>query len=331
MRGNRRVLGLTAIAATLIIATGACGGSHSPLIPKSGGNPYEVLIVSNDTAAKGIVREAMDADAEGLPQEESSFDISTTDSAHFNQAARLARNIVVVNINASLYTSTRIRYEKDVYAAPQMIAYVNTPSVQSLRHDITFIAPKLRELMDRAEINAEIENLDDRHNIAAEKAAEDMFGYSILIPTDMKSSKRGRNFLWFSDNGANSMSNICIYSLPLTQITIDGLIRKRDSLMRINIPGERPTMFMHTVAESVTARKRNERGTDMLECRGLWEMENDAMGGPFVLHAVNDSAHRRTIIAEAFIYAPGTKKRNKLKKAEAALYTLHLQNTKKEK
>ena len=45
-------------------------------------------------------------------------------------------------------------------------------------------------------------------------------------------------------------------------------------------------------------------------------MKGDCMGGPFVSHTVGD------ITAEAFLFAPGKKKRNQLRQLEAALYTL---------
>ena len=39
-------------------------------------------------------------------------------------------------------------------------------------------------------------------------------------------------------------------------------------------------------------------------------MEGDMMGGPFVSHAHLDEKNQRVVVAETFVYAPGTKKRN---------------------
>ena len=58
--------------------------------------------------------------------------------------------------------------------------------------------------------------------------------------------------------------------------------------------------------------------------RGLWRMEGDMMGGPFVSHAQLDEARQRVIVAEGFVYAPETDKRNFLRRIEAALFTLEL-------
>ena len=65
-------------------------------------------------------------------------------------------------------------------------------------------------------------------------------------------------------------------------------------------------------------------GRTIVEMRGLWQMEGDIMGGPFVSHTIVDTLRGRTITAEAFVYAPGEEKRNIIKRMEAALYTLSL-------
>ena len=58
--------------------------------------------------------------------------------------------------------------------------------------------------------------------------------------------------------------------------------------------------------------------------RGLWEMENDIMGGPFVSHSVVDEINNRVIVVEAFLYAPNRKKGSMMRKLEASLFTLKL-------
>ena len=49
-------------------------------------------------------------------------------------------------------------------------------------------------------------------------------------------------------------------------------------------------------------------------------MENDAMGGPFVLHVTRQG--NRYIYTEGFVYAPETTKRNRIRQTEAVLYTM---------
>ena len=62
------------------------------------------------------------------------------------------------------------------------------------------------------------------------------------------------------------------------------------------------------------------------EVRGLWKIyKGEAMGGPYVSHTCLDEINQRIITAETYILAPGQKKRNELRKAEAVLFTLQLE------
>jgi hypothetical protein len=309
--------------ATLLL----CSCGSDPMTPKSCGKPYEVLIVGDRDS---VVYQALDADAEGLPQPEASFDISTVDHAHYNQTAKLARSIVIVNINKELFSTTRIRYEKDVYAAPQMIVYVGSPSITSLKRDIKKLAPGLRMLLTRAEMNIEIAQLKGKHNIKASQTIEKMFGADLWMPLDMTSSKTGKDFLWLSNNATTGMQNICIYSFPIGHKPLDKarLTSMRDSVMKSNIKGETDAMYMKTAVQTVKAALVKEKNDKMIVMRGLWEMEGDAMGGPFVAHTMIDSIRKRAITVEAFVYAPEMNKRNKIRQIEAALYTLKLKHYK---
>ena len=95
--------------------------------------------------------------------------------------------------------------------------------------------------------------------------------------------------------------------------------------MKINLPGASEGMYM-TTADSifVNVKNINVKGEYAFEARGLWEMENDMMGGPFVSHARVDRPNGRVVVVEAFIYSPKGLKRDLMRRMEAALYTLSL-------
>ena len=61
-----------------------------------------------------------------------------------------------------------------------------------------------------------------------------------------------------------------------------------------------------------------------MEARGLWYMENDCMGGPFVSISRVDTETNQVIVAEGFVYAPEKMKRGLIRRLEASLYTLAL-------
>lgn len=307
---------------TAIVALCSCSGGPQSLLPKSGGRPYEVLLVASDRRCAAVVDSVLTQDMPSLPQPEPMFDVSLIDTTRFNQTTRLARCIVIVTVNPAVFTSTRIRYEKNVWARPQLVVYVNTPSASQLSQYMAKAGHRLTSLLTRAEINTAISTLRAGSNRKAESSIRRMFGWDMRIPAEMKAGKTGRNFIWLSDNRPDRMRNICVYSYSGTTLDAHRALAARDSVMRLNIPGELDGMYMQTTPGSVTAGLTTEDGRTVMISRGLWEMRNDAMGGPFVSLSTVDSVNSRVIVAEAFAYAPGTDKRNLIRSAEAALYTL---------
>lgn len=307
---------------TAFVALCSCSGGPQSLLPKSGGRPYEVLLVASDRRCAAVADSVLTQDMPSLPQREPMFDVSLIDTTRFNQTTRLARCIVIVTVNPAVFTSTRIRYEKNVWARPQLVVYVNTPSASQLSLYMAKAGHRLTSLLTRAEINTAMSTLRAGSNRKAESSIRRMFGWDMRIPAEMKAGKTGRNFIWLSDNRPDRMRNICVYSYSGTTLDAHRALAARDSVMRLNIPGELDGMYMQTTPGSVTAGLTTEDGRTVMISRGLWEMRNDAMGGPFVSLSTVDSVSSRVIVAEAFVCAPGTNKRNLIRSAEAALYTL---------
>jgi len=81
------------------------------------------------------------------------------------------------------------------------------------------------------------------------------------------------------------------------------------------------------VTRQVPALRDSIGGFYAMETRGLWKiLDGEAMGGPFVSLTRLDQVNGRVVTAEAFLYAPGQKKRNALRQIEAILYTLEMPN-----
>ena len=63
------------------------------------------------------------------------------------------------------------------------------------------------------------------------------------------------------------------------------------------------------------------RGRDLAQVRGMWEVQNDFMGGPFVSHSFYSPDGKEIFVAESWVYAPQEDKRNFLRQVEALLYS----------
>ena len=59
-----------------------------------------------------------------------------------------------------------------------------------------------------------------------------------------------------------------------------------------------------------------------VEMRGMWKVENDFMGGPFVSYTFADKRTGNLVTMEGYYYEPNQKKRNMVLQLEAILYSL---------
>ena len=289
------------------ILLASCGKSTGTL-PASSNKPYEMLIVGDK---EGILCQQFEKPMNGLPQSEPLFDISQTDSANFSGIERLARNIIVLKID-NRYKNIDIKAEQNVYAQHQVILFITARSKNQLARFLGSTGQRLVNYFTKIELRREQHLLQLTHNTEAEKKIKQMFGAQMLVPADMLASKQGRNFLWLSNNANTSMASICLYTINTADFK-----EQRDSIMQRNIPGEWKGSFMQTTRiDEVVVSKRGAKTV-----RGLWEMNSDAMGGPFVAY-IPSPGSRSILVAEAFVFAPESKKRNIVRRLEAAIYTL---------
>ena len=299
-----------------------CGQSG---LPHSGGRSYEVLVTGSQQAAVDSTAQLLRGiEAEGLPQRETSFDVSAIVAEGLSQGTRYARNIVLVTTDSTHLSKTQLRLLHDAYAHPQTIVRVEAPSLEQLLSDLPELRQTIGDELLRAEMNNAIANLREHHSTRALQLADSLFGCRLWVPTDLTKAAMGHDFLWLSSDGATAMQSVCVYRVKADTLTPMRMLDLRDSTMRVNIPCERPGAFMTTVRQSVIVRRQPNGATETMGMRGLWATEDDGMGGPFVSMSklVGDSL----LCVEAFVYAPANSKRNMMRRLEACLYTLKTSN-----
>lgn len=309
----------------------ACDSTDSTFKRSVVGNPYEVLVVCTqefwDSPAGQALEEVLDTDIPGLPQSERSFRISRTEQ--LSNLTKPFRNIINIDIDNRLYSRTLCKFSNDVFAKSQVIMTIQSPSRDELEQYLKENANVVIDFFNAVELNRQIENLKGKHNISALETVKELFDCELMIPTEMSGEKRGENFVWLSDfNSVHpEILSFVMYSYPYTSannFSLNNYIQKRDSVMKVNMPGGKPGQYIQTEKDYVSITETSHRDRYLQITRGLWYMENDMMGGPFVSHSVVDEMNNRVIVVEAFVYAAGQKKGKFIRKLEASLYTLKL-------
>ena len=307
----------------------------SVLTPTSAGAPYEILLVAGEddfhSGAVDSLYSILTDDLPGVAQSEPCFKVSRITQNNLSKTLRLCRNIVIIKIDPSTYTKCKFKYSRDMYAAPQIILTIQAPNALKFKNFVMDNRDIIVDFFNRAELNRQIELVREDHQPRIQEQAKKMFGCDIWAPTELTKVTVGRNFLWgrcekFVKKVEQDI-NLVVYSYPYRDpntFTERYFIHKRDSVMKANIPGPKEGQYMMTTRGFTLVSEEAVHGQYAQIVRGLWNIKDYDMGGPFISVSRVDEKYQRVVVAEAFVYYPNQPKRNVLKRLEAALYTLRL-------
>lgn len=314
----------------LLVIMGAC--SSGPVKKNATGFAYEIVVVMNkadwNAPAGEAIKAELTSDVPGLPQSEPSFKITYVQPDQFNGLLTYVRNILIVKIDKAIYTKVSLRYEKNRWADNQYVMTLTAPTQEDLLAYVKEYPTNIVDFFVKVEMNRAMGQFQkDYSGVVMDHLKKD-FDVMLYAPSNMTYFKDTTDFFWASNNANTGRTDLVVYTFPYTDpetFTADYLVAKRDSVMKANLPGSRPDSYMTTESGiGVTYTPITVNGKYCGVLRGLWSMENDMMGGPFVSHVRLDEKNNRVVVAEGFVFAPETSKRNFIRRIEAALYTLRL-------
>jgi hypothetical protein len=312
---------------SLLVGLSACDSTSS--VSRATGIAYEIVVVMDknawDSSTGEAVKEELTSPVPYLPQSESSMRIIYTRPDQFDGLLKYTRNILIVNIDKSMYTKVSLLKESNKWARGQAVLYFNAPDGQSLE---AYLAENPRVLVKQyteEEMKRTREFLHGKYSPAVMEKVKNKFGIELYAPSDITFYKDSAGCLWFSNDAATGRMDLLIYSFPYVDrntFTLEYLVNKRDSVAKYMLPGAFPGSYMSTEKRVVDYFPSTLHGKYCGILRGLWRMEGgDMMGGPFVSYARVDEKNNRVIVTEGFVYEPQKEKKNYIRRLEAALQT----------
>lgn len=294
----------------LFLASCSPGRGRNRKLPKSTGQPYEVVL-EGDTDS--IVTKILTEEVPALPQPEPLCRLIQVKKGKIHGSYLLVRTRIVVNIPAAEFS---VRLSRNENASPQTVIRISARSLQQLREKLN--PEKLRQLVDDTELEhlaSIISTNPSKQNREMQQLVKKNFGISMNIPAEMQASKKAGNFIWISNNASSGMKNLILMKVKREErrgkANSDAFpVQEKqqiDSMLRTNMPGETDSMYMII---------------PVLSEKGLWEMKGDAMGGPYVMRSIRLSKTGDEIIIIGFVYAPEMKKKILIKQLEAAISTI---------
>lgn len=336
MRNRTIFIGLMSTLACCMIFLVGCNNSSIGSMMRASGVPGEVMLVMDgadfSSQAAHDLENLLHRSAPSLPQEESTLSLtSTVAKASFTSMIRRARNIIIVDIDPTTYSTCRMSTTYDEWAKEQLVVRLTSPNLDSVSAYVRTNDELLLNVIVRHELYRLGSNTDEASSHRATELADSLFAHRITVPRDIRHSKVAENFLWMSNAQMRQRRDILMYTFPYhspRDLDLDRLIEVRDSVLRENIQGEFSGSYPTTVRGGLYIRKVKLPDQPVRsEVRGLWQMEGGAMmGGPFVQHAYHDKSTGKVIVLEGFIYHPNEEKLTLVRTMEAALYSLRPRN-----
>ena len=310
----------------LILMISSCAKSDKITLVDSTGRINHVLIVMNNEDWEGRVgdslRQIIAQPLPGLPQEEYPFTVNQVDPITFTSLFKRNRNIVFIGVDTleHFYSNTNL------YASPQLTLTVLgrdknelIENMMSHREELisTFKENDMRLYQYKVTRDAyETNEINTFNNL----------GLEFKIPRTYRMVEDTGDFLWYRSTITRGLLNLIAYEIPvenLNKVTEEDLIRYRASIGKTYVPGQFDSTYLAT--EKLVrplVKKVNVGGREALESRGLWYVENDFMGGPFVSYTFKDEATGRLLVIEGFSYTPSAKKRDFVFELESILKTV---------
>ncbi|HAM99717.1 MAG TPA: hypothetical protein DCQ26_14015 [Marinilabiliales bacterium] len=320
------------IIATVMVGLGCSRDKlKRDLLPGVSGSAGEVVIVmepsvwSSETGKN--FRALLTEETPGLPQSEPLLNPVSISMKAFTELFKIHRNLIIAQISPSI-EKRGIQVEYNKWAKPQLVITMLAPNRQSFDSLFMENEQKILGLLLKAERDRLIQNYENYPELTLIRRIEKNAGLKLTIPKGYSYDMDTINFHWIALETPDISQGLFIYYYDYTDsstFTANYLIEKRNEFLKKFVSSQAPGSYMTTELQVFPVFRSFElNGKYTAELRGLWKMENDFMGGPFVSISQLDPYRNRVVTVEGFVYAPKFNKRNYIRQLEAILYSLQI-------
>ncbi len=295
------------------------------------GNSGELVVVISNESWEGapgkLIRQTLAQSHVGLPQDEPVFDLVNVPHEAFKSIFKSTRNIIQTSISENVKTEG-VSFTDDVWAYPQATVQIKAKNAQRFEELFNENKDKIMSYFIAAEKERTTMNYLKFYEKGIYNVLNKDFGVTMKVPPGFVIADQKKNFIWFRYETPEISQGIILYTFPYVSdstFEVGYLVNMRDKVLKENVPGPTEGSFMATekrVKQIFNILEHN--GNYASEMRGLWRLENDFMGGPYISLAELDASNQRVVVAFGYVYAPSKDKRNLLRQVEAMIYTLKM-------
>ena len=319
-------------AIILLFGLNSCMRDDERTKQRSVGNTSEILVVVQNEEQwefriGDVIREYLEQPQYGLTQNETIFKLSHITAGSFSEMLQKHRNLIIVNIDEKAPKAS-IESINDYWAEPQQIFRITAPSVDAFVDVFKQNSGTIIRKFDQSE-RTRIVNVfkTATGNKAIDQIRQDA-GLSFVVPADYSVAKSEPGFMWIRKEAAEYSQGFLIISedyKDTAQFSTASILARTNRYLKQYVPGSVDNSYM--IIDEVSLEPLATLASDFLveyaiEIRGIWKVENDFMGGPFISITFVNPNHNKIITLYGYVYKPNKDKRDLLRQVEAILYSV---------
>ena len=303
--------------------------SDEKVLLDSTGNVNDISVVIDNESWKGrvgeAIREILAAPVYGLPQEEPIFNINQIPTRVFDDFITKNRTILKIEFGKE----ADIKFLKNVYAQPQRVIVISGKTKDEIINQLKENASKIVSTFKSIEMYEKQRLI--KKSLYNTTFLNETIGIDIKFPTAYRVAREHDNFFWIRKDVNTGTLNLMIYELPYNRIErndsiISQIVSIRDSIGQKYIEG--PTEGSYMITEYAYTPFSQETIIDnkpTIETKGMWEVENAFMAGPYINYAIEDKKNNRWLVAEGFTFAPSVEKRDYMFELESIIRSIKIE------
>ncbi len=357
------LLSLSKSVLILCVILLACNGEVTKSIeakPKAFGKYNEIVVIADDALWDGMVGDTFKyyfASAYPImPSPEPIFDLRhfTTEELYAEPLRKELRTYVILADLSDFDSPTTRMVTKDLgdnqageamknpevnstvgknkWANGQVLIYLfgNTPEsvAKSITENFSAATKRVHEhdskMLKQMTYAREL-------NLGYQAKIQDYFNVDLEIPADFKQVLLVEEdpLLWLRKDTKDAIMNLVFMKMPYkdkSQFTKKEIISAINLYGETYVDGEKPNDKMVINEEDLPIYEYAAQvdGQYSVELRGLWEMTQSFVGGPFTVNLITSKDGKEVILALSYVYAPGTDKRDLVQQLDYMIKNIEL-------
>jgi hypothetical protein len=324
---------ILSITGSIFLSLHSCKFSESGMM-RSTGAVNELLIVTDSKAQwEGAfgdsLRKVFNREQVGLPQPEPMFDVINIASKHLGDLYQRYHNIFIAGIDPQL-AEPKLEVTRNVWSEPQRVIRLSAPDEASFFRELARQQNSIAEVFVRLERERTPKLSEMAFDMNLSRAISGKFQINLSLPGSFYIANDSPDFMWIRHREIKAKDELelglMIYTRDYTDTMAfnpNQIISWRNLITREYIPGPSPGSFMKISTEyipPVFTAVPDFGGGYAMETRGIWEVENDYMGGAFISYTFVHPVTHKLVTLDGYVYNPNNDKKNYIRHMESIFW-----------